>query len=176
MGDRVAVLRKGTLQQVGLPREVHDQPANYFVAGFIGSPAMNLFHGKVAQQEGHLVLLGLEGDSDELPARFILPLGSWRSDWFGANVGRTILLGLRPTAIRVVASDTEVQSSDLADATVLRHQFSGTQSFCTLMWQGREFTASAAPETILPPGQKALLRLELAKARVFDAATGIALF
>ena len=103
LGDRVAVLRKGELLQVGLPREVHDHPANHFVAGFIGSPAMNLFHGKVAQREGHLVLLGLEGDSDELPPRFILPLGSWRADWFGAQVGRTILLGLRPAAIRVVS-------------------------------------------------------------------------
>ncbi len=176
LGDRVAVLRKGELQQVGPPREVHDHPANHFVAGFIGSPAMNLFHGKVAQREGHLVLLGLEGDSDELPPRFILPLGSWRADWFGAHVGRTILLGLRPAAIRVVLQSTEAQPGDLSDASVVRSQFAGTQAFCSVTWRGREFTASAAADAVLAAGQKVGLRLELSQARVFDAATGVALF
>ena len=44
MGDRVAVLKDGMLQQVDTPRTLYDRPANVFVAGFIGSPAMNLLH------------------------------------------------------------------------------------------------------------------------------------
>jgi multiple sugar transport system ATP-binding protein len=47
MGDRIAVLKDGVLQQVGTPRELYERPNNVFVAGFIGSPAMNLFHADV---------------------------------------------------------------------------------------------------------------------------------
>ncbi|WP_350349301.1 sn-glycerol-3-phosphate ABC transporter ATP-binding protein UgpC [Agromyces sp. G08B096] len=49
MGDRIAVLKDGVLQQVGTPRDLYEQPNNVFVAGFIGSPAMNLFHADVAE-------------------------------------------------------------------------------------------------------------------------------
>jgi len=47
LGDRVAVLRRGVLQQVATPRELYDQPVNLFVAGFIGSPSMNLLPARV---------------------------------------------------------------------------------------------------------------------------------
>jgi ABC-type sugar transport system ATPase subunit len=52
MGDRIAILNGGVLQQVGTPAEVHDRPANAFVAGFIGSPPMNLFTGGLLGEEG----------------------------------------------------------------------------------------------------------------------------
>ncbi len=175
LGDRVAVMRSGELQQVGPPREIHDHPANHFVAGFIGSPAMNLFHGKVAQREGHLVLVGLEGDSDELPPRFVLPLGSWRADWFGAHVGRTVLLGVRPGAIRVMPSGS-ANAGDLPGAVVVRSVFTGPQTLCAVNWGGREFTARAAGETSVAAGEKVSLRMDFTQARVFDAATGRALF
>src|SRR5215204_5520406 len=55
MGDRIAILRDGALQQVGKPDEVYDRPANLFVAGFIGSPPMNLAEAKVEAQDGRLV-------------------------------------------------------------------------------------------------------------------------
>lgn len=176
LGDRVAVLRKGVLQQVGTPREVHDRPANHFVAGFIGAPAMNLFHGKVAQREGHLVFVGLEPDSNDAPARFLLPLGSWRADWFGAHVGRTILLGFRPEAVRLVANPDEVRPGDLTEAVVVRSQFAGAQTLCAVTWGGREFHARASASVPLAGGQKVVVRIEFANARVFDAATGVALF
>ena len=49
MGDRIAVLKDGLLQQVGTPRDLYEKPQNVFVAGFIGSPAMNLFHADLAE-------------------------------------------------------------------------------------------------------------------------------
>src|SRR5215211_8069479 len=55
MGDRIAILRDGALQQVGPPDEVYDRPANLFVAGFIGSPPMNLAQGTVEARDGSLV-------------------------------------------------------------------------------------------------------------------------
>jgi multiple sugar transport system ATP-binding protein len=175
LGDRVAVLHKGQLQQVGPPRELFDQPANHFVASFLGSPGMNLIHGAAAQRGGHLVFLGAETGPDELPPRLVLPLGSWRADWFGANLGRRVLLGFRPRAIQVIASSAEVQPGDI-EATVMRVQFTGNDLFCTAVVADREITAQATRTADLRPGQFVRLRFDLTSARVFDAATGVALF
>jgi multiple sugar transport system ATP-binding protein len=90
MGDRVAVLRKGELQQVGSPKELYDEPVNLFVAGFIGSPAMNM------------VSAHLERDGEELVTRFgdnqlVLPaeMVAHRPALEG-YVGRDVVLGVRP--------------------------------------------------------------------------------
>lgn len=64
VGDRVAVLDHGVLQQVGTPRELYEEPANLFVAGFIGEPAMNLVHVRRERVDGHHVL---RADGVELP-------------------------------------------------------------------------------------------------------------
>jgi multiple sugar transport system ATP-binding protein len=56
MGDRVAVMRKGELQQVATPQELYDQPVNLFVGGFIGSPAMNILEGTLERQNGGLTV------------------------------------------------------------------------------------------------------------------------
>ena len=52
MGDRIAVMRKGELQQVGNPQDLYDRPVNLFVGGFIGSPAMNMLEGTLVRSEG----------------------------------------------------------------------------------------------------------------------------
>lgn len=56
LGDRIAILHDGTIQQIGSPMEVFDSPANVFVARFIGSPSMNIFQGELLSKEGHSVL------------------------------------------------------------------------------------------------------------------------
>jgi multiple sugar transport system ATP-binding protein len=90
MGDRVAVIRKGELQQVDTPQTLYEHPNNLFVAGFIGSPAMNLVDGQ------------LEADGDRLDvklAEFLLPVPP---EVVAARprlrnyVGRTVVVGLRP--------------------------------------------------------------------------------
>jgi multiple sugar transport system ATP-binding protein len=84
MGDRVAVMRKGELQQVAPPQELYDRPTNVFVAGFIGSPAMNMLEGRVERVDGGVTLV--LGD-----ARFEVDEAQ-----LGRYVGRTVVVGLRP--------------------------------------------------------------------------------
>jgi len=163
-------------EQVGAPRLVHDQPANKFVAEFIGSPAMNLFPGTVEQLDGHLVLLGRETDPYDQSRRFLLPLGSWQEKWFGEHLGRSILLGVRAAAIRLLSDPAAAKSGDLMDAVVLRSQFTGSQTLCTVTWCHREFSVSADANAKLTAGQKVVLRMELSNACVFDAVAGVALF
>ena len=90
MGDRVAVMRKGELQQVAPPQELYERPVNLFVGGFIGSPAMNLMEATIEAQNGSLVaLLGsqrLAFDDDIVGARPAV------RDY----VGRKVVLGIRP--------------------------------------------------------------------------------
>lgn len=89
LGDRVAVLRTGRVQQVGTPRELYERPGNAFVAGFIGSPGMNFLPAEV--ERGRLRLPMCEA---ELPARFV-----------DALVGRQgpLLAGIRPEHLRETA-------------------------------------------------------------------------
>ncbi len=93
MGDRVAVMNHGVLQQVDTPQRLYDQPENLFVAGFIGTPPMNLLEGRVAAENGSVaVLLGdqrLEL-SDEVVARY---------PRLRALEGQEIVFGSRPTNI-----------------------------------------------------------------------------
>jgi multiple sugar transport system ATP-binding protein len=84
LGDRVAVIRAGRLQQVAPPQELYDRPVNLFVAGFIGSPAMNFMAG--ALEEGKLrTALG------DIPIQ-----GQLQRDLEGSNVGRDVIVGIRP--------------------------------------------------------------------------------
>jgi multiple sugar transport system ATP-binding protein len=94
MGDRVAVMRGGVLQQTGDPQEVHDNPVNLFVASFIGSPPMNLVQARLERQNGGLV--ARLGDQ-ELP--IVSELARTRPALEG-YVGRTIGLGVRPGDVR----------------------------------------------------------------------------
>lgn len=84
MGDRVVVMRKGELQQVAAPQKLYDHPVNVFVAGFIGSPAMNMLEGTVERSDGDVTLV--LGDS-----RFAVD-----ERQLGPYVGRTVVVGLRP--------------------------------------------------------------------------------
>src|SRR5581483_11734446 len=89
MGDRVAVMRNGRLQQVETPQVLYDQPANEFVAGFIGSPSINLVEATLERNGGLAVRFGDQRLAvDEQLARNCPGLGEY--------VGRQVLLGIRP--------------------------------------------------------------------------------
>jgi len=95
MGDRVAVMNKGVLQQLAAPRSLYDAPANLFVAGFIGSPPMNLLPGRVmVTGSGHALRLGeltIELDPAALAAR----------PGIVGFAGKDIIAGIRPEAFRL---------------------------------------------------------------------------
>jgi multiple sugar transport system ATP-binding protein len=87
MGNRVAVMRDGVLQQVDGPERIYDEPTNLFVASFVGSPAMNLLEGEV-RQDGHGLVVRL-GDTDvEAPASL------------AARAGSRVAVGIRPEYVR----------------------------------------------------------------------------
>jgi multiple sugar transport system ATP-binding protein len=97
LGDRVAVMRKGVLQQVDKPQVLYDHPVNLFVAGFIGSPAMNLLEGTVAEDDGTLSFT-LGRQRLTVPAELLARRPALRS-----YVGRRVIVGIRPEDIEDAA-------------------------------------------------------------------------
>jgi multiple sugar transport system ATP-binding protein len=95
MGDRVAVLKDGILQQVGTPRELYDHPDNVFVAGFIGSPAMNLVDAPIT--DGGVSIRGA-----------IVPIPREALDAAGAEGLKTVTVGFRPEDVTVTNDGTGV--------------------------------------------------------------------
>lgn len=92
LADRVAIMNKGILQQVGLPKEVYRKPANMFVAGFLGSPPMNFFRLDLRQQDGAAVLTGPS-------VRYPVP-SAWLPELAAAR-GHSVVLGVRPEHVSI---------------------------------------------------------------------------
>src|ERR671918_332797 len=90
MGDRIVIMNNGEIQQVGAPMEVYDHPVNMFVAGFIGSPAMNFFQGKLTAQNSDLFVdLG----------KFAVKLPKSQAHLYSSHVNKKVVFGIRPENI-----------------------------------------------------------------------------
>jgi multiple sugar transport system ATP-binding protein len=103
LGDRVVVMRDGWVQQVGDPLELYNEPANRFVAGFIGSPAMNFAEVRIAAENGSLWAIG-----DSIRLKVPAPL----QERMGPHAGKEVTFGIRPEDL-LIASD-----GDAADLTL----------------------------------------------------------
>lgn len=123
MADRVAVMRNGRLQQFARPQEVYDRPANVFVGGFIGSPAMNLVDGTIQRSNGDVtVLVGgqrLALDASVLAQRPLL----------GGYEGRQVIVGIRPESIEDAALAREPHEGRLIHGTVELREEPGPEHF-----------------------------------------------
>jgi multiple sugar transport system ATP-binding protein len=133
MGDRVAVLRSGELQQVDTPTNVYDRPVNLFVAGFIGSPPMNLARATIDQADGSLVV---HMGSAVIP----IPAGLVRERELDAWAGREVIVGIRPEDLEGPREDGSSQDGMKLEATIDRVEALGANMLGF-------FTVDAAPAT-----------------------------
>jgi len=108
MGDRLAVIRDGTVQQVGTPREVYERPSNVFVAGFIGSPGMNLIRGCIKSGTSGEAVLAIGSHLLAVPE----PLLRSRKKW-ASSENEELLIGLRPEAFTVADAVPESQRIEI---------------------------------------------------------------
>jgi multiple sugar transport system ATP-binding protein len=157
MGDRIAVMKDGILQQIDTPENLHAHPANMFVAGFIGSPAMNFFPAKV-------------GGTAEAPVAdagfFQMPL-----DRRGAGVlGKEVVVGIRPEDID--AGQLATQDGHLpVDTRVEVVEFLGNEFQLHLSAGGQTFVARVDTRTQTQPGASLRVGFDKSKLHVFDAQT-----
>jgi multiple sugar transport system ATP-binding protein len=152
MADKIVVMKDGIVEQTGGPLELYDHPVNTFVAGFIGSPAMNLIPGTARISGG---ALSVEfGDGVVLPP----PVGAWADD------GQPVFYGLRPEHCTLGAHGLPVQ------VVVVEPTGADTQLYCR--FRGQEVTATIGDRTNCRPGDRIKLAPDLGRAHLFDAATG----
>ncbi|PWC37260.1 sn-glycerol-3-phosphate ABC transporter ATP-binding protein UgpC [Azospirillum sp. TSO22-1] len=155
MADRIVVMHDGHVEQIGTPLELYDRPANLFVAGFIGSPAMNLFRGLLRRRDGKAFVvtddnLALEAESD-----------------VGGEEGQKVVYGIRPGHLRL-ASDAEQGLP--AEVEVIEPTGDNTLVFCKV--GGTIACAATTERHPLRPGERLRLVPKPGAGHVFDAAGG----
>ena len=169
MGDRIAVLKDGVLQQVGTPREMYDKPANDFVAGFIGSPAMNL--GRFA----------VEGDVATVGAAKI-QLSSATVDAIKPEDGGKVTIGFRPESLEVVSAEDEhsipVRLSfveELGSDAYIYGELVGAEESEAKLGSGEDSSqiiVRVPPRTAPEPGETVYVRIRPGQEHIFSASTG----
>ncbi len=153
MADKIVVMRDGVVEQSGDPLTLYDRPANTFVAGFIGSPAMNMLPGTVRGRgtQAHVAF----DDGAALP----LPLEA------RADEGQSVLYGIRPEHCGIGAN-----AGLPAEVVVVEPTGADTQLYCRV--HGRDVTATIRDRTDCRAGDRVVLVPDLARAHLFDAASG----
>jgi multiple sugar transport system ATP-binding protein len=153
MADHVVVLRAGSVEQQGPPLQLYDRPANRFVAGFIGSPAMNFVDGRTSEDGGSVVPAGL---ARGLPLGRILP------------AGRPVQIGLRPEHLRP-------RPGAPVDVTVTAIESTGSQAYVLAEQAGQPLVFLEYGRSALKRGDAVSLEIDPGHIHVFDPETGRAL-
>ncbi len=154
MADRIVVMQLGHVEQMGAPLELYDRPANLFVAGFIGSPAMNFLDATVKRTNGTAVAVAHDGT--QLP----LPNSAAGKD------GQPIVYGVRPEHLRLVGT------SEGLDGEVVVVEPTGAETLVVTRVAGQDLHAIFRERHQLNPGARITLAPDLGAVHVFDKATG----
>ena len=164
MGDRIVVLRDGLIQQIGTPLGLYNQPVNRFVAGFIGSPPMNIMRVALKEEAGKIFID--EGDFQiEIPPHLADPIRP--------SVGKDILFGVRPEDL--IYSETPAKLNDIK-TTVSVVEPLGSEIHLYLTTASSQLISRVPPRYELHVGDEAHFHPDLEKLHFFDIDTEKAYF
>jgi multiple sugar transport system ATP-binding protein len=163
LADRLALLRRGVLVQVGPPAELYERPRDRFVAGFLGWPRMSFLDGKLVRTDAGLALA--HGDT-------ALPLPPARAAALAGHEGQALSLGIRPEAVTLPAAGNGQATLVLEVGLV---ECLGPTSLVTLRRDGWEITVPVAGTAPFAPGERVPVGLDLTRACYFEGRTGLAL-
>jgi multiple sugar transport system ATP-binding protein len=150
LAHRIAIMDHGVLQQIGTPRDVYDRPTNLFVAGFMGSPTMNLIQGTVRRGDDP----GVEANGHRLPVRAESELID----------GQSVIYGIRPEHLDIADSGFP--------ATISVVEPTGSETIVFLRFGETEIVAVFHDWHDFKPGQTLHLRPRADRAHLFDSVTG----
>ncbi|MDD2521229.1 MAG: sn-glycerol-3-phosphate ABC transporter ATP-binding protein UgpC [Anaerolineaceae bacterium] len=159
MATRIAVMNKGILQQLDTPQVLYDHPNNLFVAGFIGSPAMNFFNGKVVVEEGEMFV-----DMDT----FRVKVPQHDMARYDSVVGKDIIFGIRPEDIHNPEFAPPGIIAEPVDVTVDVTELMGNEIFLYLVNGTHNFTARVDPRTQVHFGDKMQVAFNMDNFHIFD--------
>lgn len=165
LSTRIAVMFGGYVQQLGTPKEIYDDPANMFVAGFMGSPSMNLFPAKIVSgANGPAAEVALHGgQTAQIP---------FANGAMSAHQGREIILGLRPEAITDKdGADRNSQSVHIVECPVEVTEPAGSDTFVVTQIGGKDVTGRFRADVNVKAGDTFPFAFNMEKAVVFDPKT-----
>lgn len=160
MASRIVVMKDGVIQQIGSPKEIYDNPATVFVGGFIGSPAMNFIHGKVAN--GYFV-----ADNQ----KFRIPEGKYNMLKQKGYDNKEIIFGIRPEDIHdePIVTDTYEEAKYIAEIEVA--ELLGHESILYTNLAGQQLVAKVDARSDIRMGDKLEVALDMNKCHFFDVDT-----
>lgn len=150
MADKIVVMNAGNIEQIGAPLELYDRPANLFVAGFIGSPVMNFFEGKI-----------IEGETFRSANGIVLPV---RRDIPG--IGGDVVLGVRP-------EHWQLDEAAGISGQVVVVEPTGAETLVVFQAGGQNVTATFRDRIAVSPGDAIKVSPDLSRMHVFDRKTGL---
>jgi len=166
LADRVVVMNNGRIDQIGTPHELYHQPRTRFVAGFIGSPAMNMLSCRL-QQDG-------DGLRVRLSDAITLPVPPSRAQRYRSSVGKGLILGLRPEHITEPRrSESRAACEFTAILDVVEPMGMETIIYFTI--DGQEVCARVDPARAAGPGESMRLCADMDHMHLIDPTTGLVL-
>jgi len=170
MGDRIVVLKDGLIQQVDDPLTLYNQPNNMFVAGFIGSPAMNFMDAAIVK-DGDTYYI--DGDG-----AFRIRVPEDKEDLIKDYKGKEVVFGVRPEDIvdTKITHDFEVKEDNSFEADVEVVEPMGSEIYLYLAEEGHSLIARVEAESTAEVGDTISLGVDLRKIHLFDAETEEAIF
>lgn len=164
LGTRIVVMKDGIIQQVDSPQNLYDKPQNKFVAGFIGSPQMNLLDAVVGKN-GSQITLTFGGNTIELPNEKAKKLEQ------GGYVGKSVTLGIRPEDLHDEEAFLAMSPKSIIEATIRVYELLGAEVYLYFDIDDTNCTARVNPRTTARVGDNVKLALDLTKIHVFDKDT-----
>jgi multiple sugar transport system ATP-binding protein len=163
LADRVVVMNHGVIEQVGPPTELYHRPATKFVAGFIGSPAMNFIPARLENGSGALNI--------HMPGGIVLPVPEERKQRYAAYAGKEVLFGIRPEHL------TEIRPNDHRPNLAPLHltpevvEPMGMETLVHIWLQGTEISARIDPAIAAEPGRPLALAADMGQMHLIDPQT-----
>ncbi len=163
LGSRIVIMNEGTIQQIDHPIEVYDNPANMFIASFIGSPAMNFIEGEIKKEEGKFIFK---------TNAFKVWLPDNLYDEFEELKDKEWVLGIRPENV-LDKHTAEYMKADFnhLKATVEFSEVLGSENFIHMKLGDSKFTAKVDPHINPTPGNELEVAMDLRKMHIFDKTT-----
>jgi multiple sugar transport system ATP-binding protein len=165
MGDKIVLMKDGHVHQIDTPLNLYNHPVNKFVGGFIGSPSMNFFRGKVVRKKGLRFV--------EDGGAFELPVPTHLQKPLSGATKHAIIVGLRPEHIGLKSTGARRSKTAPVRATVEVVEPMGNEIYlyCTMRKDGEQFVARVATAKEPPVGKPIDLVFDLTNLHVFDAKT-----
>ncbi|MFA6960050.1 MAG: sn-glycerol-3-phosphate ABC transporter ATP-binding protein UgpC [Opitutaceae bacterium] len=167
MGDRICVMKDGHIMQVAEPLDLYNHPENLFVAGFIGSPAMNFFRGAIKQVGNTLQFV----ETNDEGSPVVVALDAALSAKAAGYVGKPIIFGIRPEDVQDTLTLTNPDASRTIEVKVEVSEPMGSETYLYLTTGATSFIARVNPTDRFEADQKIKVTLKLENVHLFDPAT-----